>query len=107
MSNVSDSFDINNQPRAADTVPAIPTSASEVSVRTMTSDLELMGQSGGMVNQAAPQAMAVPVVLHPEAAAGQTPQPSSSGRGKMILIMLGVIVAIAGLLALGYFVVGK
>lgn len=108
---MADSFDLNNVPRAVDAVPAIPTSDSEVAVRTMASDFELMGQSGGMVSQSAPQGVQVPVTLHPEAAASQpgadrVPQ-TSSGHGKTILITVAVIIAVGGLFALGFFVIGR
>lgn len=106
MPDSPDSFELNNQPRAADAVPQIPTSDSEVAVRTMASDFELMGQSGGMVNQSALQGVQVPVALHPEA----TPQPAQSsgmGRGKIILITVAVVIVMGGLFALGYFVIGK
>jgi len=104
-----DSFDLNNQPRAADAVAQIPTSSSEVSVRTMASDLELMGQSGGMVSQAAPQPMQVPVTLHPEAEAQSgSPGPSrSSGAGKIIFFTVLIVLGMLGLFALGYFVIGR
>jgi hypothetical protein len=104
-----DSFDLNNVPRATDAVPQIPTSSSEVAVRTMASDFELMGQSGGMVNQTAPQGMQVPVTLHPEVPAPgiPVPQPSGPGLGKIVLITVIIIVAMGGLFALGYFVIGK
>lgn len=110
-----DSFDLNNQPRAADAVPQIPTSASEVAVRTMASDLELMGQSGGMIGQSVPQSMQVPVTLHPETAASLAGAPASASApapqasrsfGRYILITVIVILAVFGLLALGYFVIG-
>lgn len=107
MVNPSESFDLNNQSRAADAAPQIPTSSSEVSVRTMASDLELMGQSGGMVGQSAPQGVQVPVTIHSEDVASgipTPPQPSASGRGKAIIITVLVILAAAGLFALGYFV---
>lgn len=101
---MADSFDLNDKSRAADAAPAIPTSSSEVAVRTMASDLELMGQSGGMVGQSAPQGMQVPVTLHPEAGA---PQPPAPGRGKTIIITVAVILGVLGLFAIGYFFVGK
>lgn len=111
---MADSFDLNNIPRASDAVPQIPTSSSEVAVRTMASDLELMGQSGGMVGQSVPQGVQVPVTLHPENAEPPMRQPGEiivpqapSGRGKHILITLAVVVAILGLLALGYFIAGR
>lgn len=106
-----DSFDLNNQSRAADTAPQIPTSASEVDVRTMASDLELMGKSGGMVGHGAPQGMQVPVTMHPLAdavgqpTAGQAPQPPAA-RGKHILITVAVVLGVLGLFALGYFGIG-
>jgi hypothetical protein len=115
-----ESFDLNNQSRSTDAVPTIPTSTSEVAVRTMASDIELMGQSGGMTGQTqtqsrqqvstpqapqtaqAPQGMHVPVTLHPdEEAAVEAP---SGGRGKMVLITIVVIVVALGLFSLGYFV---
>lgn len=105
-----DSFDLDNRSRSADAVPAIPTSTSEVAVRTLASDIELMGQSGGMVNQSAPQAVQVSVTLHPEAVAGQpfaTAAPASSGHGRTILIAVIVVLAALGLFALGYFVIGR
>ena len=85
----------------------------------MSSDFELMGKSGGMIGQT-PQSMKVPVTLHPEgiirpqpapefgppAMAVPEPQPSR-GHGKAILITALVIVGVLGLLALGYFVLGK
>src|SRR5882724_9871111 len=98
-----DSFDLNNVPRAADAVPQIPTSSSEVAVRTLVSDIELMGQSGGMVSQGAPQGTQVPVTLHPESQAEQFPT-SSSSRGKAVLMTFVIILAALGLFALGYFV---
>ena len=72
----------------------------------MASDLELMGQSGGMVGQSAPQGIQVPVTLHPEAAPSgiPVPQPPASGTGKIIIITVLVVLGAAGLFALGYFV---
>lgn len=105
------SFDLNNQPRAADAMPQIPTSTSEVEVRTMASDLEMMGKSGGMVNQSAPTAMQVPVEFHqaaepPEPPAGRTASPPS-GKAKVIIITAIVLLVFVGLFALGYFVLGR
>src|SRR3989344_2799667 len=121
MPDSPDSFDLNNQSRAADAAAALPTSSSEVQVRTMASDFELMGRSGGMVDQAGPQSMHIPVTLHPETiirpqpnplaqpqpvVASEEPQPPRSHL-KIVLITTLVTLAIAGLLALGYFVVGR
>ena len=122
-----DSFDLNNVPRSTDAIAQVPTSSSEVSIRTMASDLELMGESGGMVNQGGPQGIQVPVTLHPDtsvaavpvtgAATGMAGLPDApaapqlqarpaSGRGRHILITIIVILAVLGLFALGYFVIG-
>ena len=125
MSDSAESFDLNNQSRAADAAAALPTSSSEVQVRTMASDFELMGRSGGMVDQAGPQSMHIPVTLHPETiirpqpnplnphqeqpvvVPPEGPQPVRGGHLKIVLITTLVTLAIAGLLALGYFVVGR
>ena len=102
-----DSFDLNNVPRATDAVPTIPTSSSEVAVRTMASDIDLMGQSGGMVSQSAPRGTQVPVTLHPETTANQFPTTPSGNRGKLVIITVIVILGALGLFALGYFVIGR
>lgn len=106
MAETNDSFDLNNVPRAVDAVPQIPTSDSEVAVRTMASDFEAMGQSGGMVSQSVLQGTQVPVTLHPESAAS-APQASGPGRGRAILITVAVVIVMGGLFALGYFVIGR
>jgi hypothetical protein len=103
-----DSFDLNNVPRAADAVPAIPTSSSEVAVRTMASDIDLMGQSGGMVSQGVPQGTQVPVTLHPEGQVQEFPTAeATSSPAKLILVTIIIILGALGLFALGYFVIGK
>ena len=91
----------------------------------MASDFELMGKSGGMVDQTGPQSMHIPVTLHPEeitrpqpnplnphqeqpvVVPPEGPQPVRGGHLKIVLITTLVTLAIAGLLALGYFVVGR
>jgi len=104
-----DSFDLNSAMRAGDTVPQIPTSSSEVAVRTMASDIDLMGQSGGMVGQVAPQGTQVPVTLSPETPTQEFPTTGSpsTGNGKLVLITIAIVLAGLGLFALGYFVIGK
>ena len=100
---MSEGFDLNNQSKAAGALPPIPTSASEVAVRTLASDLEAMGQSGGMLNQGGPASMQVPVALHFDSPAAEEAAAQHS-RSKVILITAAIILAILGLFALGYFV---
>lgn len=98
--------------KSTETVPVVPPSTAEVSIRTMQSDVELMGKSGGM-----PAAQVSRVAVAPDnvqtgplgvAVPGQTPMPTMEkpeARWIKPLIWAAVILAGAAiLLVIGYYV---
>lgn len=112
---MAESFDLNTPQKSAEAVPMVPPSTSEVSVRTLASDIELMGKSGGMVGQGLPTASIEQVAVSPQArqAVGPTGVPTPASRGAEAspdshwfkILMWTVVVLLGGglLFVIGYY----
>jgi hypothetical protein len=72
---MADSYEIPIANKSAQAVPVVPSSTSEISIRTMASDIELMGKSGGTVGQN----MAFGHVQHVAVSSAPLPAMSSTG----------------------------
>ena len=120
---MADSFEAGNVSRSADTAPLVPPSSSEVTVRTMFSDLAAMGQSGGMpqtggftiptADPFAPRTQAGDLGALPvtdiSVSNNQTVRPPSDAHGAVRVIMVTVAIGIAALalFALGFYIIPK
>lgn len=95
-----------NQPsRSADAIPAAPPSSSELLIRTLASDVELMGKSGGLASAGFVSTGTAPAV---PASEPLPPAPDGDQRGRMsgkslLIIALIVIGAAAVLVAAGFY----
>ncbi len=97
--------------RSADAVPAVPQSTTEVTIRTLQSDLEMIGKSGGLSGQGMmmEHVERVAVAPEPEMAVGPTgvaapraPQPVRD-RGRAMVMTIVILVIAAVLFAFGFF----
>jgi hypothetical protein len=94
--------------KASLAVPAVPPSTAEVSIRTLQSDLELIGRSGGMpatqftrVPVSPDNSPAVGAAGVPLPAAREAGEPSSSGR--ILVWTIVILAAVALLFVAGYY----
>lgn len=104
-----DEFVAGNESRSADAVPRVPQSSAEISIRTLASDLDMIGKNGGMTGgsvqrvEMAPEAeaergpagVAVPVI----------PRPARRSDAARMLVIVAAIIVIAGVLfAFGFYI---
>lgn len=98
-------------PKNAETVPAVPSSTSEVVTRTMASDLEMMGKSGGLVPAAQVSRMTVtPDNSLPTGALGVPPayHTAEKQESSWVRPLIWTLITIAGaaiLFAVGFYLV--
>src|SRR5207244_1337953 len=110
---MADSFEPAPQNKSAATAaPAVPPSSSEVSVRTMASDLEMMGKSVGLAGQGLPVAQFERVAVSAPDAAPSGPlgvppatHTSSGDSSATRLLIWGIVILVgAGILfAAGFY----
>ncbi len=111
---MADTFEAAPQ-KSAEAVPVVPPSTSEVSMRTMQSDLSLMGQSGGGAPMADITRVSMPADNSPATGPLGVPMPGAAApaagakpeaRWMKPLIWTLVILAGAGILfGIGFYVV--
>ncbi len=95
-------------------VPMVPPSTSEVSLRTMASDIDLMGKSGGLAGQALPVAEIQRVAIKPETSEPVGPTGVATPQSRpaslqdshwLVILMWGIVIIVGGalLFGIGYY----